>query len=165
MATMPARLAVLAAAALGVAAVVAVSLVWGADALVRSLGCSDGSVVTAGDEWVGPDGSAGRDTVIVSCGPRHCDWESTQIASIDWEQLGDEGPGRDPYVRDPAAVGLDGDQVAGAYEEDALLPEDARDTGYASTGVELWVAPERDAIFFAGPDRVERWPQLRVGCA
>lgn len=108
----------------------------------------------------------GDDLLEVTCGPRHCGWHPALIASsITWDRLDAPVSGPEAYIRDPSSVGLDGDAVTGTFDSDAILPDDAIDARLTSGDVELWAAPRGDAIFLVAPDRVERWPQMRVACA
>lgn len=65
------------------------------------------------------------------------------------------------YVRDPTNVFGD-DFVSEAFDADAELPSEARDTGYrdAETGAELWMEPHDDSfVYLVFDDQVERWPK------
>ena len=63
------------------------------------------------------------------------------------------------YVRDPE------DAFYGAlkepYDGDAVLPDDAVDTGYVRGGDALWRAKDGGAMYVVRPEVVEKWPKLR----
>jgi hypothetical protein len=86
-------------------------------------------------------------------GAAHCDEEQVTFLT-----LGEYG--KSPaYLRkpDPALK----DFLATTYDEHAMLPDDARDSGYRRKGRELWLVPDRTAAYLVSEaDRtdVERWP-------
>jgi len=93
-------------------------------------------------------------------GPEHCEWDSATFIAFRGGQ----------YVRDEG-----GDVVALAevtYDASAVLPQDARPTGWRRGVVELWLSPsELDAqtgvyrnVYLVDPDRVERLPHFSPGC-
>jgi hypothetical protein len=95
-------------------------------------------------------------------GPSHCRWESITMLFIGWP------PGTTAsqfaqsrfYVRDPQ----------GAYEakyrdllvRNAMLPADAKPTGYRLGPIELYLSPsdQDDAIYVVAPAGAERWPRV-----
>lgn len=93
-------------------------------------------------------------TIESSTGPEHCDWQSMTFLS-----LGDA-----EYVRDPQP-GLE-EFVAGSYQEHAVLPDDAVDTGYQRSGDHLWLSPDKARAYVGTPRDVEVWPRevQPLGC-
>jgi hypothetical protein len=106
---------------------------------------------TAGYQvWVNADGDRVPTSLIYSFpGPEHCDWQESTFLF-----LGNEG-------RDGIFLGHPGpdfaDYLQTTYAAHAERPGEARDTGYARDGRELWVTAE--AAYLVGPDGdAERWP-------
>ena len=64
------------------------------------------------------------------------------------------------FVRDPSHV-LPEAGLRGALDTHALLPSDAKPTGYRAAGVEIYLAPsDQDiAVYVVGPGSTERWPR------
>lgn len=91
-----------------------------------------------------------------------CPWEDALFLDVGWP-LGtpsvSDGTTR-TYVRDPDGV-LE-DRLATGYDADAVLPDDAIDTGYHRGDWHLWTASSRDdeAIFLVNANIVEMWPLL-----
>lgn len=117
-------------------------------------------------EWHGPGGPTSL--VSSSRGAEHCGWESMRIIGVHESILrpGVEAKVTYTFVHDPRHI-LRESSTAGHFERDALMPDDAVDTGYHSGDQQLWVSPSEDvdAIYLVGPKRVERWPGMRAGCA
>lgn len=104
--------------------------------------------------WLNAEGDRVPTTKVMSApGPEHCGWQSATFLSID-------GTG---YVADPKGV-LD-IEMAG-FDEDAVLPPDAVDTGYHRNGRRLWVSADRTIVYIVTDDRVEAWPSppTNFGC-
>lgn len=115
--------------------------------------------------WTDRDGCLVRvDVLAERPGPDHCGWENTRVL-ISGLPLGVPYTGTADsieFVRDPG----------GDYEIDAFttgflivdeLPGDAIDTNYRQADRELWLSPSDPvAIYLAGPQGVERWPQGEV---
>ena len=118
-----------------------------------------------------PDGAKGGRLVMVSFdGPGHCDWESVTFLQLAWPPgrvAASEGArGVRQYLRDPN--GVLAALSAGGFGR-AVLPTDARDSGYRHGPYHLWVS-RSDAdrfIYVVGPGRVERWPRATqlIACA
>lgn len=103
----------------------------------------------------------GEDRPYERSGPGHCGWNAATFIAFRGGQ----------YVRDER-----GDVVALAevtYDASAILPQDARPTGWRRGAVELWLSPsEIDAetgvhrnIYLVHRHRVERLPHFSPGCA
>ncbi|GGX90615.1 hypothetical protein [Streptomyces fructofermentans] len=98
-------------------------------------------------------------TISSSQGSEHCDWQSAHFL-----ELG-SGADRVLYARDPKGV-LDG-MLTAAYDGDATLPDDARDTGYRRGEKRLWLSEDRTKAYVRTSGTVEMWPAVkpRMGCA
>ena len=97
-----------------------------------------------------------------SAGPEHCDWEDITFLVL--------GPDDDalPYLRD--THGELEDLLRTTYDDSAVLPRGATDTGYRRNGRELWLVPSREAAYLVSAEDsadVERWPAASepFGCA
>jgi hypothetical protein len=93
-------------------------------------------------------------------GPAHCDWQSAVMLYLGWPPgtVSQSIADRRQFIRDPDGVIGFGvrDELAIAID----LPDDARDTGYRSGELELWLAPsDPDAAYLRAGDDVERWPR------
>jgi hypothetical protein len=109
--------------------------------------------------WVDSEGDRVPTSLVYSSpGPEHCDWQESTFLF-----LGHEG-------QDGIFVGHPVPDLAGylrtTYAEHVERAADARDTGYARDGRELWVTA--DAAYLTLPDGdSERWPaeSQPIGCA
>jgi len=93
-------------------------------------------------------------------GPEHCDWQDITFLSM--------GDGRTQYVGD--RTGEFADLLETTYDGDAVLPEDATDTGYEYDDWHLWLVADRSAAYVVDVDdrsEVERWPASNdtIACA
>jgi hypothetical protein len=101
-------------------------------------------------------------TVVRSSqGPEHCDWQDITFLSLGKEDAGEQ------YLRDTR--GELARWLTTTYDDQAVLPGDATDTGYHRDGRHLWIAADRRAAYLVGesdPSDVERWPAVRerIGC-
>lgn len=131
-------------------------------------------------DWLGPDGEPAdrgpREFEVRSfMGAEHCDWESVIFLSVAWPPgttytAGPGGPPFRQYVRDAQGdLGAAADQLVGALELDAQLPDDAAATGYhTDTGAELWLGQDADEhVYLVVDGDVERWPRAEppIACA
>lgn len=99
--------------------------------------------------WTDADGQRASTEVIRSVvGPGHCGWESAT-----WLHVRSTGG---LYFRDPKGVMKD--WTKSRYDARSSLPPDARDTGYRSGVMRLWIETGGDA-YLVSPGRVERWPR------
>ena len=122
-------------------------------------------------DWTAPDGSTapngidGDERLVMHSyqGAEHCGWTSATLLSLGWP-VGTETANGDrarQYVRDPQ--GIFSSSIAGSFDGDATLPDDAADTGYHRGDWQLWVAPsDADrAVYLVNADPashvVERW--------
>ncbi|MEU1534282.1 hypothetical protein [Streptomyces fagopyri] len=98
-------------------------------------------------------------TVSSSAGPEHCDWESAHFLRTGRAMGGSQ------YARDPDRV-LGGELLTSAYDGDARMPADARDTGFRFKGWALWLASDRSTAYIRTAHGVEAWPETKdtVGC-
>jgi hypothetical protein len=95
-------------------------------------------------------------------GSSHCGWQSATFIAFRNGQ----------YVRDEKGRVVEQSNVT--YDPSAMLPQDARFTGWRRGDAELWVSPlefdEIDAfqvfrnIYIVHPDSVERLPHFGIGC-
>lgn len=68
-------------------------------------------------------------------------------------------------MSDPQGI-LDVDLVA-PFDDDAVLPDDASDTGYHRDGRQLWLSADGTIAHLVAGDQVEAWPGSTdpFGCA
>lgn len=92
------------------------------------------------------------DTISSYRGAEHCDWQHLTFL---------EAGGVD-YVNG-TADGF-GPMLRSTYAADAVMPQDATDTGFRRDGRELWVT--EDAAYMVSATGTERWPAFRdgIGC-
>lgn len=119
-----------------------------------------------GPVWRNGEGQAVSAEVLnVIRGPEHCGWESAAILHIGWP-LGTESQNHlqsRQYVRDPQAV-LQREHASAPPDLDVSLPQDAKPSGYATRGLELWVSPSEidEAVYLVTRGRAERWPRAEA---
>ncbi|MFP3992675.1 hypothetical protein U9R90_35405 [Streptomyces sp. E11-3] len=116
------------------------------------------------DIWTDEDGNrVPTYKVSGSPGPAHCDWEKAYFLGVGRG----EGADAQTYVRDPSGTLTSDKLLTSAYEKDAPLPDDARDTGYRLDDWELWLSPDASRAYVRTADGVEAWPTLKqgMGCA
>lgn len=96
----------------------------------------------------------------------HCGWQSATLLNL---YLGSDAPPphRAQFVRDPRGV-IKAENAA-RLQLRGVLPPDARDTGYRTRGVELWLARDMKAAYLvngATREDVERWHRNpeQTGC-
>jgi hypothetical protein len=146
--------------------------------VVQPSGAGEPSGPTVADSFTPPrpapgppwtkDGRPADSRVLNSvAGPSHCNWQNLVFLHLGWP-LGSRATSwrtAHRFLRDPEGTFDWG--VHGRFQEHAALPPDARDTGYRTGDVELWLSPsDPDSAFLRVGDDVERWPRLdsTVGC-
>lgn len=98
--------------------------------------------------WQDADGNRVPTSVITSTyGPEHCDWETVTFLT-----LGGQG-----YISDPDDA-LGGLGFVAPFDDDAVLPPDAVDTGYRQADHHLWLSSDRSIAYVVNDDAVEAWP-------
>lgn len=110
--------------------------------------------------WTKDGRTVGGRELNAMAGAEHCGWESAAFVHLGWP-LGTVSTTiaqARQYVRDPQGV------VPGGFREGlrlgAALPSDARDTGYRTGALHLWLASsDPDAIYLRVGQDVERWPR------
>lgn len=132
--------------------------------LLLLCGCTAEAEREPSGPWSVAGEAVGPEVVASAAGPVHCGWQAAHLLEVGWP-LGDTGSSRREvrsYVRDPEGVLPSGDQ-RGRFLPDADLPADARATGYANGGWELWFAPGDDVtrayLVADGGRTVEAWPR------
>jgi hypothetical protein len=106
--------------------------------------------------WTDSDGRPVPTTTIESwTGPEHCDWQSMTFLHL----------GKAEYVRAPLPELAD--FFAVPYEEHAVLPADAVDTGFERDGRHLWLSPDKQRAYVGTKGDVKVWPRTveHLGCA
>ncbi len=122
-------------------------------------------------DWTAPDGSTapngidGDERLVMHSyqGAEHCglDVRHAPLARLAGRHGDRNGDRARQYVRDPQ--GIFSSSIAGSFDGDATLPDDAADTGYHRGDWQLWVAPsDADrAVYLVNADPashvVERW--------
>ncbi|MDT9695743.1 hypothetical protein [Streptomyces sp. P17] len=108
--------------------------------------------------WTDRDGRRVPITTVHSnVGPNHCDWETAHFLATGW------GEDARSYARDPGSV-LPPGMLTSAYDGDARLPADARDTGYRYEDRQLWLTDaDPTQAYVRTPDGVEAWPLVKDG--
>jgi hypothetical protein len=88
-------------------------------------------------------------------GPGHCGWQSTTWLNV----------GKRVYIRDPLGV-LAGHTV-GPLLRNAVLPADARPSGFRSGDRELFIGDTDLFVWIKSSRGVERWPRAGadIGCS
>lgn len=112
--------------------------------------------------WQTSDGCDVRlDLLMTRQGEEACGGEDVADVLMTWPLGSTATKPQDPhriFVKDPTGVFND-DRTTKLYQDDAELPEAARDTGFRQDDVQLWMVPEDDAvIYLVGDDSTERWP-------
>jgi hypothetical protein len=130
---------------------------------VPSSAAASAAIQSPGDQppdttgWLDANGAPLAPVVIEEIqGPEHCGWESTT-----WLRL--RGA---LYIRDPQ--GLLTASTIGRFEPDAVLPTDARSTGFHQDGRTIWQTGDPSVIYVVTSNQVERWPRAvdpTMGCA
>jgi hypothetical protein len=114
----------------------------------------------AARECPSPDRIHAREIPFERPGPEHCGWETaTFIAFLDGQ-----------YVRDE--IGTVTTVADVRYDPSAMLPPDARFTGWRRGDQELWLSPSELggrfgvylSIYIVRPDQVERLPHFDLVC-
>ena len=101
-------------------------------------------------------------------GPEHCGWQDVAVLGGDVLRDGlDSRPSL--WARDPDGI-LGDTTVRNGFRAPAVLPADARFTGYTHGIAQLWTAAsdEGDAVYLVSArDRsdAERWARVRYACA
>jgi len=133
-------------------------------------------VLIAMSEWRAAIGAArwpvDYRVMVLSAGPEHCDRQRATVLETGWP-VGTRIPGNDgvhwrQYVRDPVGV-LEGFPLRTALDLHAILPTDARSTGYRYNNIEIWLASsdQDDVVYAVGGGGIERWPRAEpiITCA
>jgi hypothetical protein len=106
--------------------------------------------------WTDSSGRPAPTTSVQSWrGPEHCSWQSMTFLYL----------GKAAYVRDPLPE-LD-EYFDEQYDEHAVLPPDAIDTGFEHGDEHLWLSTDKKRAFVGTVDDVEAWPRTTqpLGCA
>ncbi len=135
-------------------------------ALLMGVACSSGSgFVGAWEDAEGrklPDGVPGGEPLVlhVLAGAEHCGWQSAVFLYVAWPigKPTETAAHIRQYIRDPK--GVVAPELAKEFDADAILPEDARSTGFHREEWELWVSPSQGEryVYLVNDDDVERWP-------
>jgi hypothetical protein len=141
-----------------------------AAALLASCGAPS-SPDSVAETWMRDGVAVSIDVISTNDGSGHCGWQQARFLHLGWPIQPDPNrlPKTDQYVRDPQGVLGDG-SLAKALRLNASLPDDAKPTGYARDGAELWLADsdrDRFAYLVTGdPPQVEAWPRAdpAIGC-
>ncbi|MFE7929724.1 hypothetical protein ACFU6S_13440 [Streptomyces sp. NPDC057456] len=121
------------------------------------------SVTDAGDEeiWTDEHGERVATTTLSSYpGAEHCDWQTAHFLGTG------RGENHRQYVRDPDGV-IEESLLTSPYDGDAVMPADARDTGYRYGDWRLWLTKDASTAYVRTSDGVEAWPLAKemVACA
>jgi hypothetical protein len=122
--------------------------------------------------WYAPNG--GRmptdgwgPSMVFYQGSDHCGWERVSFVEMSWPPgfVPTSQPLSRQFARDPDGVlrdPLQAVQTRGAFDGDATLPDDARETGLHNDQAQIWVAEsDPDAIYVRRSDgTAERWPRV-----
>ena len=122
-----------------------------------------------GDPWFHEAREVTRDEMTLARGPEHCgSQDAIYLSGTGLPAPRDE---RGPlWVRDPRGVLEHFPRAEAEFRARAVLPGDARATGYRQANVEVWTAPSDDGDFVylvesGRPADVERWVRGGGGCA
>ena len=116
-----------------------------------------------GYQWALKGSGVGWQVATSAAGPDHCDMQAMTFLTIGWP-IGTFSPtpahSRE-FVRDPSHSQLIAGNLLSTLDLHARLPSDARPTGLAYDGVQVYISAAdagRD-VYVAGGGAVERWPR------
>jgi hypothetical protein len=124
-----------------------------------------------GSRWYGPDGEpVSEKTNIINAitGPEHCGWQTAVMMHVGWPPGHDASDASEShqFIRDPE--GAIGDEFTARFDRDAEPPPSAKNSGYRTNFMELWLDPQdTDSAYLIFSDHAEKWPRAReiVACA
>ena len=103
-----------------------------------------------------------------NAGPDHCGWQSATFMTVGWPipRVSETIAEARQFIRDP--YGAVNSSLRDRLVLNAVMPADARRTGYHHGSLELYVsATNDDAVFVVSPRGTERWPRSDppIACA
>jgi hypothetical protein len=109
--------------------------------------------------WTDANGCLVRLEVLMTRdGPEHCGWQARQELVMGTPLGTPQIQGVRVFARDPQGV-LGRPELQQLFDPVADLPAGALDTGYRLGDLALWMTPDDDFVYVAGPRVVERWPR------
>jgi len=144
----------------------------GAATLVAAVlaGCASQQQQPA-ESWTRDGETVSIDLIATNAGDVHCGWQKARFLQVSSPVY--VAPAGEPksaqYVRDPDGV-LGREPLRLAFRIGAVLPADAKPTGYQRNGTALWLAEsDRDSTAYLvtdNPRQVEAWPRADppIGC-
>ncbi len=118
------------------------------------------------DLWTDAEGRPAPAAEVYSMpGPEHCDWQDStwlHVGAGEEQWTGDDGV---TYLGNPDELA---DYVVGEYDVSAVLPADAKDTGFRRDGRQLFLDARGDTAYLVSlddPSDVHAWPRLKPGVA
>lgn len=117
-----------------------------------------------GESWFRDGREVGRPEITVTSGPSHCGWESAHFL------IGSALSTQSFWVRDPAGALEHLPRAKNDFRRRAVLPVDARPTGYERGSIQIWTAPsDRGQYVYLvhrdHRDDAERWVKGQSLCA
>jgi hypothetical protein len=119
-------------------------------------------------DWTVGGQIAPADIIALRRGPDHCGWHDLTILAIGWPiglRMRTSETARE-YVRDPA--GLASSSLIGPFDGAAVMPGDAKYSGFSYGTDELWLAADVERfVYIVRGSVIERWaraPDL-LACA
>lgn len=100
--------------------------------------------------------------LTTAAGPEHCGLQSATFLTIGWPPgtVSTSAAQARLYIRDPRGV-ITERPYRQRLDLHAMLPSDARPTGYRYGPLEIYLSPsdQDEAIYVVGPSGAERWPR------
>ena len=116
-----------------------------------------------GYQWTLNGTGVGWQVAASAAGPEHCEMQAMTFLTIGWP-IGTFSPtaaNSREFVRDPSHSPMFASNLLSTLDLHARLPSDARPTGLAYDGLQVYVSAAdagRD-IYLVGGGAVERWPR------
>ena len=122
-----------------------------------------------GDPWFHEGREVTRDELTLARGPEHCHWQDALYLSGTGLPAPRDERGQ-LWARDPRGVLEHVPRARAEFRAEAVLPHDARATGYRQGNIEVWTAPsdEGEYVYVVNSGRAsdaERWVRGGGGCA
>ncbi len=115
-----------------------------------------------GYAWERNGATVGRNELVTSAGPAHCQMQSMTMLTIGWPPgtRTDTAAGARQYIRDPVDR-LQNSYLQGTWMRNPPRPTDLADSGYRYGVMRLYVAPsDQDRyVYLVTPADSERWPR------
>jgi hypothetical protein len=115
-----------------------------------------------GYAWERGGATVGRNELVTSAGPSHCQMQLMTMLTIGWPPgtRSDNAAGARQYIRDPVDK-LQNSYLQGNWMRNPPRPLDLADSGYRYGVLKLYIAPsDQDRyVYLITPTDSERWPR------